>query len=110
MVFKREGRVYYVSIDERDPSYFRLIFPNFWSIDDEEELTRALRIANEVNSEIKVGFIVVRKMNVWAVAESYMAEDPELGAWFMRTLELVFAATRKFVELMRASDLSMRQN
>ena len=60
VVFKYEGKTFLISIDEQDEQYFRLIFPNFWSVNDTTELSKALKVANDVNSSIKVATVIIR--------------------------------------------------
>ena len=65
VVFKYEGKTFLISIDEQDEQYFRLIFPNFWSVNDTTELSKALKVANDVNSSIKVATVIIRLVVYW---------------------------------------------
>ena len=42
VIFESRGRSYYLIVDDDDPQYFRLLYPNFWSLDGAEERQRAL--------------------------------------------------------------------
>jgi hypothetical protein len=43
VAFKCEGRNYYIDIDEDDEEFFFLVYPNFWPIESDEELSRVHR-------------------------------------------------------------------
>ena len=40
VVFKVEGGLYYIDVDADDAVYFRVVYPNFWSIENPDEIRR----------------------------------------------------------------------
>jgi hypothetical protein len=74
VAFRIEGRAYFLMIDDDDPGYFRLLFPNFWSIDSEAEHQRAMLAAAEVTAEIKVAKVYVLGDDTQASAEMFLAD------------------------------------
>lgn len=105
VLFRCEGRCYYLMVDDDDPTYFRLLFPNFWSIDGALEHQRALLAAADVTAEIKVAKIYVLADDTQAAAEMFLA-DPEqlardLPRVFDRALRALQGAVRRFCELMQ---------
>jgi Putative bacterial sensory transduction regulator len=100
VVFKFEGKTFYISIHEKDEQYFRLIMPNFWSIDHEAEMIKALRVCNDINTELKVGKVSIIRDNVMATAEMFIEENPILDQFFMRTLNVVKTAADRFSKAM----------
>ena len=104
VVFKAEGRTFVISVDEADDQFLRVIFPNFWSIEDNEELVRALAMSNTVNSRIKVGKTIVVNNQVWAVAEMFVDSTPELGEFLPRILHILRHTAEVFGGLMKTED------
>ena len=103
VIFKSEGKTLIVSINERDQSFIRLILPNFWELESEMEASKALRVANEVNHEIKVAKIVIVQENVWATAEIFIDSTPDFDDFFNRLIAVVLHAQKDFGEKMLAS-------
>jgi hypothetical protein len=99
--FKCEGRVYYLMVDEDDPAYFRLLFPNFWSIDSEAEHQRAVLAAAEVTAEIKVAKVYVMNADTQAAAEMFLAAPAQLAPVFDRALRALQGAVRRYCEIMQ---------
>ena len=101
VLFRCEGRCYYLMVDDDDPAYFRLLFPNFWRIDSTHEHQRALLAAATVTAEIKVAKIYVLADDTQAAAEMFLAAPDDLPLVFGRALEVLQGAVRRFCELMQ---------
>lgn len=99
--FKFEGGTYLVVVDENDEQYFRLIFPNFWPIESEDERQRALAAADHATAETKVAKLFLVRDNVWATIEIFSAEPQEFRAVFGRCIRALKAGVSTFVEKMR---------
>jgi hypothetical protein len=52
--FKQEGRMYYIGVSEDDPEYFRVVLPNIWRIESEQERIQVLVAADAVTATTKV--------------------------------------------------------
>lgn len=104
VLFKAEGKTFIISVDEADDQFLRVVFPNFWSIDDNAELARALAMCNTVNSRIKVGKTIVVNNHVWAVAEMFIDSTPQLSDFLPRTLHILRHTAEVFGTLMKAED------
>lgn len=100
--FACEGRSYWLMVDDDDPDYFRLLFPDFWSVDSEAEHRRALLAAAEVTAEIKVAKVYVLGDDTQAAAEMFLADPDDLGRVFPRALRALQGAVRRFCEIMQA--------
>lgn len=94
--FKVEGKFYVIPIDEDDPEYFNLIFPNFWSIDDEEERAHAMVAANETTASMKVAKVVIHGDSIWACIEMYVSPPEQFTAVFARSLRTLQAGVQHF--------------
>ncbi len=101
--FKSEGFTYYIIIDDKDERYFRLLFPNFWSIDDGEELARALVAANYATMVTKVAKVYVRNDGKDTSASIEMFVDPpeQFAKTFPRCMSALRTAVNTFVEKMK---------
>ena len=106
VVFKFQGATFVISVDEQDTQFFRLIFPNFWAIDTDEELAKALRTANQVNFMMKVGKILIVENNVWSVVELLLDSTPELSDVVPRALHIARQTAEEFGGAMRMSEIT----
>ncbi len=111
VVVKREGKTYVVIFEEGDPIYFRVVYPNFWSLDDEEEHEQALVAAARVNMKMKCAKVLPSvefgdDANVSASVELYAADVDAFIAVLERAFRASEAAGLAFVQEMRA----MRSN
>ena len=101
VMFRCEGANYWLMVDEDDPGYFRLLFPNFWSIDSPQEHQRALLAAAEVTAEIKVAKVYVMGDDTQAAAEMFLAEPADLHSVFVRALRALQGAVLRFSQIMQ---------
>lgn len=100
IVFKCEGRYYCVTVDEDDPLYFRLVFPNFWSIDSEPERHWARVAAAEVTAEFKVVKLYSQHDEMQAATELFLARSGDFQLLFERCITALQGAVRRFCEVM----------
>ena len=101
VMFRCEGDNYWLMVDDDDPAYFRLLFPNFWSIESPQEHQRALLAAAEVTAEIKVAKVYVLGDDTQAAAEMFLAEPADLHSVFARALRALQGAVLRFAEIMQ---------
>ena len=101
IVFKCEGKSYYIEASESDESYFRLILPNFWQIDNPDEERHALVVMSEVNAEIKVAKIYQRRDSIHATVEMFIDPMEGFKLVFPRCLGCIQAAIAAFSEKMK---------
>lgn len=102
--FKAEGFTYYIIVDEKDERYFRLLFPNFWSIDDDSELARALLAANYATLATKVAKVYVRDdgKDTSASIELFLDQPEQFKQVFSRCMAALRTSVSTFVEKMKA--------
>lgn len=101
VAFTLDGRSFWLMVDDDDPAYFRLLFPNFWSIDSETEHQRAMLAAAEVTAEIKVAKVYVLGDDTQASVEMFLAAPADLRPVFDRALRALQGAVRRFCEIMQ---------
>jgi len=105
VVFKSEGRTYYIEVDEKDEEYFRLVFPNFWSIESDEELARVLYAANHATMATKVAKVYVRSdgKDTIAAIEMFVSPPENFKLTFSRAMSALRTGVNDFVNTMRES-------
>jgi hypothetical protein len=103
--FMHEGKTYFITVDDNDPMYFRLVYPNFWSIDDDDERVKVFLAANTTNREVKCVKVYVNEEgdDTWAAIEEFFdREHPEnVRPVFTRTLRALQAGINNFRDNMQ---------
>lgn len=103
LAFMFDGYSYLLIVDEEDPGYFEVAFPNLWAIRNEEERLKALSAAEYASKNTKVGKVHLSRdrTNVHAVVQLYFAEPADFKPVFERSLYTVRAAAVAFARKMR---------
>lgn len=101
VVFKREGRSYFISVSEQDPEYFRVVLPNFWSIENEEERAKVLAAASWSNYRSKVSKVYTVKDNTWASVELFVKDPKDFKKVFARSMSALTNGAETFTKQMR---------
>lgn len=101
VVFKIEGFMYYIAIDE-DEEFFRLVFPTFWPLESAEERERAERIALRVTDRMKVAKVLTTERGVVASLEMFVPGPESVFPVFPRCVQAIRGAVHAFTEAMRA--------
>jgi hypothetical protein len=99
--FKSEGRSYFISVDENDDSFFRVCFPNFWPIENEEERVRVHAACDHSNRRSKVAKVFTVRDDVWASLELFVATPEGFKPLFTRCMAALQNGVRNFVDKMR---------
>ncbi|MCX8141017.1 MAG: hypothetical protein WHU94_15075 [Thermogemmata sp.] len=102
IIFKFEGGTYLIIIDDSDDEYFRLVFPNFWSIDSEEERMQVYIAATHATAETKVTKVYPVRDNVWASIEMFCSPPEVFKSVFRRSLGALRAGVNNFREKMQS--------
>ncbi len=101
VVFRDGKNVFVIIIEENDTQFFRLIFPNFWPIESEEERQKARVAAEHVNHKIKVVKCYIQRDNVCAAIEAFFPLPHDFRGVFQRMLSTLRAGIQEFVSNMR---------
>lgn len=100
LTFMFEGGQYYLPPQHDDGQFYHLLFPNFWTLETDEEYGRALFACDAVNREAKLVKLHTVDADVWAGVEA-LHPSPELFlAALPRYLTFVQEAVRAFREVM----------
>lgn len=100
VTFKFEGGLYFIHVLEDDPTYFRLVYPRFWAIEDEAERDAALRAASLVSARKKGAKVFVEDDDTTASVELFLPNTEDFRRVFPRCLNVVQEATRAFRQRM----------
>lgn len=107
VVFKAEGRTYFVNF-ERDGDdglwFFRLVFPNFWSVDDEDERKRMEHAALVATRRIKSAKIFLTDDDTCGSIEVFTSSPQEFVKIVLRSLSALQGAVRLFQAEMDRSE------
>ena len=95
-VFKYQGANMFVSVDEDDPLFMKLVMPHIYEV--EGNLEQVLKAANAVNSRIKAVKCIVIENNVHLVIEMFVDSTPEMDDFFERCCDILIASRRIFIE------------
>ena len=98
--FKREGKTYFISIDEKDPLFFRVVLPNFWEIENDDERIKVLRSADWANGRTKSCKIFSVRNNLWASVDIFLPKLEEFKAVMSRCFSVLDTGVQNFVERM----------
>ena len=98
--FEREGRNYFIEVNEEDPEFFRLVLFNIWPIESVSERANVLRAMDEVNGQLKVVKANTVGDNVWLSVELFLADPFGYRPLFERSLQVIERAVDVFVGAM----------
>ena len=105
--FESESNTYFLILDDRDPVFFRLAYPNFFPLESDEDRRRGLEAANYANRLTKVAKVTVTaKNNVWASIEMFLPEKDDFKKVFPRSFETLRKATSRFLTQVMSKDPS----
>jgi hypothetical protein len=102
--FKYEGRTYYILAQDDDEMFFRLIYPNFWSIESESERAKVKAAALYANAQTKVVKVFPVEDNTWATIEMFFCPPEAFKAVFHRALRALSAGIEAFRSKMNEDD------
>jgi len=102
--FKHEGFTYFIEVDEKDDKYFRIGFPNFWSIDSDAERARVLVACDEATRRCKGAKVYSVRDNVWASFETFFDETRQYEPVFRRMMGALRTAVSAFVQKMKETE------
>jgi hypothetical protein len=102
VAFKCEGRTYFIYIGEDDEEFFFLVYPNFWPIKNNEQLSRVQAAALAVIADTKVVKIFpVDDANTWATIEMFRYPPETFQKAFNRCLYALRCGVEKFMAKMQ---------
>ena len=102
LIFKFEGGAYIIIVDEQDQEFYRIIYPNFWSIDSDAERAQVVKACEAATGKTKVAKVYTVKNDTWACIEMFMASPEHMNLVFKRSMSALRGAVQNFREVMQA--------
>ena len=103
VTFKFEGGLYILIVSDDDEEYFRLAYPGFWEIENEEERLRVNQAALQACIDIKVAKVYPYGDNTWAAVELFCNPPEHFKSVFQRSLRAIQSAVDCFSDHLRNS-------
>jgi len=102
VVFKVEGRTFWIDVDEKDPESFRLVFSNFWEIESLAEKLKVYEVMNYINRTTKVAkvFLSPKEDDVSMDANIFVKQPEDFIFHFHRMLDLLLYEIMEFRDKM----------
>jgi len=102
VVFKAEGRTFWIDIDDKDLESFRIVYSNFWEIESSAEKLKVYEVLNYINRTTKVAkvFLNSKEDDVSMDANIFVNKPEDFKLHFHRMLDLLLYEIREFRELM----------
>jgi len=94
--FKYQTHNYFFTVSETDQSFFRLIMPNLYEVEDNREVV--LEACNTISRDIKVVKAFLVEDRLWLAIEMFIDTTPELDDFFERCLDILEAARDRIAE------------
>jgi len=104
LIFKKEGGSYCIIVDEKDREYFRLVYTNFWPIENDNERLRVLKACDYATARTKVAKVYIVKNNVWATVELFLPNPQDFEPIFERLCRTLTYAVKNFADTMKGKD------
>lgn len=100
VAFKAEGKNYYIEVNEDDSEYFRIVFPNFWEIESEDERVAVAFAASTASRKTKVAKVYLVGDNTSISAEILLSDPASFRDHFGRMIGMILTALETFQEEM----------
>jgi len=102
VVFKVEGKTFWIDIDEKDLESFRIVFSNFWEIESLAEKLKVYEVMNYINRTTKVAkvFMSPKEDDVSMDANIFVNKPEDFKYHFSRMLDLLFYEIIEFRDKM----------
>jgi len=96
VVFQKDGMVFVLMAEEKDPRFFRILMPAFWRVESDIERSRALEAINEISLKYKIAKLAIVRERVVAMAELWMDLENDLEREFARIAASLHISVRQF--------------
>lgn len=105
VVFKREGRTYFIQVYPNDPNYLQVVLPNILKVENDEQRRRAMAAANYSSLKSKATkTLVTPQGNVWVTWESILKGPDDYKAVLLRSLSGLENGAQNFASKYRESE------
>lgn len=94
--FKYEGRTYFIIVNETDQTFFQILLPNIYSIENEEKRAEVLAAADHANALSKVAKVHTVGDNTYVSVELLVATPEDFKKLFKRSMSLMTNGMNNF--------------
>ncbi|WP_320172386.1 hypothetical protein [Maridesulfovibrio sp.] len=102
LLFKYEGSTYFIDTEDDDKYFIKIVLPNFWEIESEEERNLASKVALETTASVKAAKVFPVNDDMWAAVEFFLPNEEALAPILSRLLDVVSGTAGMFAEGMQA--------
>jgi hypothetical protein len=102
ILFKYEGMSYFILVREDDESYHSILFPRFWSLENQDDKIKALMAANSMNRQYKNGkiYLVGELEDVSASIQLFLPVASDFKKFFSRMMGILQGMCKEFASEM----------
>lgn len=97
--FRYNGFHLFFTVDEKDESYFRIIMPNVYTLENNREAV--LEMSNALNRNFKVLKSYLVDDRLFFSIELFVDSTPEVGDFFERCCRILEAGYNDFVKMLQ---------
>jgi hypothetical protein len=101
VMFKKEGGIYLIMVDDNDGQFFRIMFPGLLHIESEDVRRKAITACNSANTATKVAKFFVMDDNVHGSIELFLGEPEDFKPVFNRSIAALVFGVSSFAQAMR---------
>lgn len=101
LAFRYEGRHYALCFDNDDPLFSKLILPNIWELDSQQEFQRALAALDHLNRRLKLVKAFTVRDHIWLSVEMWMTDHGDWQQLLPRAIRAMSHALHLLSEQMR---------
>jgi hypothetical protein len=101
LAFRYEGRHYVLCFDNDDPLFSKLILPNIWELDSQQEFQRALAALDYLNRRLKLVKAHTVRDQIWLSMEMWMTDHGDWQQLLPRAIRAMSHALHLLTEQMR---------
>ncbi len=101
VVFKTDGKTYFIDVHEKDEEFFMICLPNIWPIESATERVQVLKAADTTNAKTMMAKVYTKTNNVWISVETFLADPRDFEGVFDRAFSAIQTATEGFVKEMK---------
>lgn len=102
VIFKIEGKFYFIQTYEHDELYFRICYPNFLRLESGADIQKALNSANIANQKIKASRLTLFDNFGTADVGILLAHPDDFKHVFNRGISAIDAIVKCFLEYYRS--------
>ncbi len=102
--FTYKDKTYYLTIDQKDPNFFRMARIANLRLSSEANINQAKQICHDITKDAKMTKVYWSNGQIWASSEQIVASAGDFEGIFDRTLELTQKAYQSFVKSWKNRD------